>query len=108
MDNLQQTKEELIKKLQHCLSEVGLKPEVEVSSCGAVVAARQEIQGEMLRVVAQITTRDVQPLNQGGVNLEIARDRLMSIMVRPTLAAQVATKAPDIKDSCNSGSNQPC
>jgi hypothetical protein len=90
MQNNKCFKEELIKKIQQCLSETGFKADVSTSEHEAVIAARMEVEGKTLRVVAHISDREVKPSNCGAVNPELARSRLLNTVVRPTLAVQAA------------------
>jgi hypothetical protein len=90
METLAQFQEELAKKLQQCLREAGLPADVDYSPHGAIIHARTERDGQPLRVIASITSREVQPFDSGPVHPELARSKLTVAAVRPTLRIQAA------------------
>jgi hypothetical protein len=57
---------------------------------------RKDIQGQCIRVVAHIRDREPKTLNSGPTATEMARTHLAMAAIRPTLAAQAATRyTPD-------------
>ncbi|MCG3119370.1 MAG: hypothetical protein ALAOOOJD_01762 [bacterium] len=80
------------KKLQECLKELGFDAELSLSDHEGIVHARKDIEGKCVRIVAHITDREVKTAVGGGVSYEIARARLATAVIRPTLAAQAATR----------------
>ena len=87
MEN-KQIQHELARKIQQCLSEAGIKADVDLSEHEAVVYAKMQSEGKTLKVVAHITDRDVEPFAYMPVKNEIARARLLNVAIRPTLATQ--------------------
>jgi len=95
---------EVVKRIQECLKELGFEAEIRLSTHEGIVHARKEMDGECVRVVAHITDREVKTASSGSLNFESARGRLARVAIRPTLAAQTATrfvpKQTDPKEQC--------
>lgn len=85
--------EELARKIQQCLSEAGVKADVDLSAHEAVIHTKSDTEGQIFRVIAHITDREVTPADHGPVAHEIARARLTTAVIRPTLAVQTATSS---------------
>lgn len=93
-------REDLGRRIQQCLKEAGIDAQVTSSEHEVIVHARHEQEGETLRIVTQISDRDVQPLSNGPVDHQIASARLTQAVVRPTLGPRSATRAtrgPQVK-----------
>ena len=82
--------EEIARKVQKCLSELGIRAEVDLSEHDGVVHARTEVEGRSLTVVAHVTDRQAKSENARPVSYEAARSRLQAAVIRPTLGVQPA------------------
>jgi hypothetical protein len=80
----------LIKKIQQCMNEAGLKTEIRVSEHEATAFAIMQIEGETLRAVAHITDRYAKPAAAGAL---APHQHLASAVIYPTLASQTAAGA---------------
>jgi hypothetical protein len=84
--------EEIAKRIQQCLKEAGVETKITLSEHEAVVHGRVDGEDPELRVIAQISDRDLLPSAHGLVSHEIARARLSSAVIRPSLASRSAGK----------------
>ncbi len=91
MEKAKQIKEELVRKIQQCMNEVGFKAVIELSEHEGIVHGRMEVEMETLKVVTHITDREMKPLDCGPVANEVARAHLRTAIIRPTLTVQTAT-----------------
>ena len=104
MEDTRNIQLEITKRIQECLKEFGFEAETQVSAHEGIVHARKDIQGQCIRVVAHISDREPKTLNSGPIATEVARTHLAMAAIRPTLAAQAATRyTPDTgaaKEEC--------
>jgi hypothetical protein len=94
---------EVVRKIQECLKELGFEPEAKLSEHEGIVNARKEIEGACIRVVMHVTDRLPKAAAAGSVSLDIAKTRLAQAVIRPSLAAQTATRfvaEQDPKEKC--------
>lgn len=94
---------DVVDKIQECLRELGFEPEKKLSDHEGIVFAQKEIHGKCIRFVAHITDRESKTTVGGPANLEVARDRVTQIAIRPTLSAQIATRSPKEQNSQKNG-----
>ncbi len=98
-------KNEIAKKVQDLLKEHGLEASVRSSDHEVLVNARKMIDRDCLRIVFHASDREPVTAAAGGAVREVARARLAQIAIRPTLAAQAASRTKDAgtggKDPCN-------
>ena len=94
MDNLSQTRHDLAVKIMQTLRESGVEANLDDSGRDAIVHGRIEIEGKVLRVIAQLTDREPQTTVSGGVPDAIAKQRLLSAVIRPTLEPRSAANVP--------------
>ena len=80
----------LIKKIQQCMNEAGLKAEIRVSEHEATAFATMQVEGATLRAVAHITDRYAKPAAAGAL---APHQHLASAVIYPTLASQTAADA---------------
>src|SRR5690242_2350101 len=92
---------EVVHKIQACLKELGFEAEVKLTEHEGLVFARKEIQGKCFKIVTHITDREAKSAAGGSVG-EVARSRLAQVAIRPTLAAQSATR-PVIENDLTKG-----
>lgn len=93
-------REDLGKKIQQCLKEAGIDAQITISEHEVIVYAKHEQEGQTLRIVTQISDRDVQPLGSGSVAHQIAASRLTQAAIRPTLGPRSASRSaagPQVK-----------
>jgi hypothetical protein len=91
--NIQTT---VARKIQECLKELGFDAEINLSAHEGIVHVRKEIQGQCVRIVAHVTDREVQSAVNDPISHEMARARLATAVIRPSLAAQTASRlAPE-------------
>jgi hypothetical protein len=83
---------EIAHKVAACLKELGIEAEVRISGHEAVVYAKKDLRGTCLRVVTHVSDRIVQTAAGGQAQPEMARARLATASIRPTLAAQAAAR----------------
>jgi hypothetical protein len=81
----------LTRKLHECLAKEGIEAELEISEHEGTVAARTEVEGKALRVIAHVSDRNVVPSAHGSLPSEEARARLMTAAIRPTLEQRSAS-----------------
>jgi hypothetical protein len=96
---------EVARKIQECLKELGFESETRLSEHEGIVFARKQIQEACIRVVMHVTDREPKAAATGSPSPDIARTRLAQAVIRPSLAAQTATRfIPDqetSKDKCD-------
>jgi hypothetical protein len=92
MENTKNIQHEVAKRIQACLKEIGFDAETRLSEHEGIVFARKDIQGQCVRVVTHISDREVKTENSGAIAAEVARTRLAMAAIRPTLAAQAASR----------------
>jgi hypothetical protein len=85
--------EAIANRIRECLKEEGLEPEFELREQEGLVAARAEVEGGTLRVVAHVTTQESVPENAAAVEPKEARRRLNEAITRPTLEPRSAAGA---------------
>jgi len=95
MEQSEQIIERLARKLHECLAKEGIEAELEISEHEGTVAARTEVEGKALKVIAHVSDRDFLPSAHGSLPTEQARARLMTVAVRPTLEQQSASGAEE-------------
>ncbi len=88
MENQKISQTEIAKKIQACLKEMGIAAEITVSEHEVIVHGQKEQSGEKLRIISQISDRSVSPEGHGAVQHEVARARLSSAVIRPSLSAR--------------------
>ena len=97
--------DDVVKRIQHCLQELGFNAQTKISEHEGLVFARKEIEGDCVRVVTHVSDRMVQPANAGGPDDELRRARAAQIAIKPSLANRVASRsvpAPDQpKEPCD-------
>jgi len=87
---------QVVQKVQECLKELGFEPEGKISEHEGVVFARREVHGECIRVVLHITDREPRTAQAGIQAAELMSHRRAQVAIRPTLAAQAASRTlPD-------------
>jgi hypothetical protein len=90
MTKTKEITQDLIKKIQQCMKEAGLKAEIQVSEHEATAFATMQVEGETLRAVAHITDRYAKPAAAGAL---ASHQHLASAVIYPTLASQTAAGA---------------
>ncbi len=96
--------DDVLKRLQQCLKELGFDAETKISKHEGIVFARKEIEGECVRVVAHVSDRVVQAMNVGAPNPELRKARVAQMAIRPSLANQAASRYAPPQDQ----QNEPC
>ena len=81
----------LARKLHECLAKEGIEAELQISEHEGTVAARTEVEGKAVRVIAHVSDRNLVPSAHGSLPTEEARARLMTAAVRPTLEQRSAS-----------------
>lgn len=99
MENAKFVQADVAKRIQECLKEMGFDAEVQLSEHEGIIYARKEIQGQCVRVVTHISDREPKTVNSGGVSHEVSRARLATAVIRPSLAAQAATRYVPASDA---------
>lgn len=82
--------EDLIKRIQRCMKEVGLESEIQLSEHEATAFATMQVEGQTLRAVVHITDRYTKPAASGAL---ASHQHLASAVIYPTLASQTAAGA---------------
>jgi hypothetical protein len=90
MADVERAREELTRRIQQFLRESGIEAEVDLTEHDAVIHGQLEREGEPLRVTVHITDRRVVPRGHGTADRELARARLETAVIRPTLAERSA------------------
>jgi len=88
MENQKISQTEIAKKIQACLKELGIAADVTVSEHEVIVHGQKDQDGGKLRIISQISDRSVSPAGHGPVLHEVARARLNSAVIRPSLGAR--------------------
>ncbi|HEV2643061.1 MAG TPA: hypothetical protein VGT98_10155 [Candidatus Elarobacter sp.] len=86
--------EDVVKKLDGYLAEMGLSPEVRKSSTGAIISARSSTGDEPLQVVVQVNVGEAPvPTGHGSVARETIARHILDVAIRPTLGARSAASS---------------
>jgi hypothetical protein len=96
MDDDQNIQERVACEVEACLRKLGFEPETRSSRHDVLVHARKMVGDECVRVVLHISDKEPLSYGSGAAHPELDRTRLAQIAVRPTLAAQTASRFMDI------------
>jgi hypothetical protein len=88
MKPTKQTQEELIKKFQQAIVEMGFKPEIHIGQHESVVFAQAE-GGEVFKIVAQITTGEPAPDTKDSAPFQILPSYRLMVAMRPSFARPI-------------------
>jgi hypothetical protein len=94
MTKIQKRKEEIARKIQEVLSQEGIKSELDLSEHEATVYASIQVEEETLRIVAQLTDREIRQAASGPAPVYLAKVRSTQVFVRPSLGVRSASKLP--------------
>ncbi len=98
MANDESVQEQVAREVEACLKKFGFEPEVRSSRHEALVHARKMIGDECVRVVLHISDREAFSHGSGPAQPEV-RAKPVQLAVRPTLAAQTASRTTDTSTS---------
>ena len=84
--------DDVVKRIQHCLDELGFKAQTKISRHEGVVFGRKEVEGECIRVVTHVSDRIVETANAGAPDAEMWKVRAPQIAIRPSLSNRVASR----------------
>lgn len=91
MEQSEQVIGRIARRLHECLASEGIEAELDISEHEGTVAARTEVEGKALKIIAHVSDRDPASSAHGTLPTEEARARLMTAAVRPTLEQRSAS-----------------